>query len=909
MRLTAGRFALTLIVLFLSLSCLCLISSASASPLVKVEVTNTTSGAYESLTVLNPGNGNWIETVGVEEVSLPIINLVYNIKSTNYTKGDKKINIIHYVEESEDYSVHYPFSSHSVYYNDTVTVKVLGEDTLADKPAHIYLIKTDPRELNSMWNSAFDGDMNPLRDLLGNSTHKNITLDGVEDCTFYNLTPGDYVVVAALNESTELNITFISTTAFEVLEHKSTLEAPDVITRTSASDCVFASGDFTIIDADINATYTYIVALIRKDEEFDLRWDCDETKSELNLKLSGDDPLTKSINIFGGVGLGNLDATSIYDWIQSFQTASVEKGVKSGNTYYFSMPVMGMPDGDYYLYAMAYNPAWQKTFVFAVSQKSVKIFTKTAEAKTNETIENANIIIEGTDISIPNATVTLKEGVITLDTSIENATIIAGNITAGAVISIPIEGGALEITLEENATVVNGTVIVNIKKIKLNTPPEEFTTPRPGVGIAKTDLDVEFKSDFTPANLTFSMTMLDDVGDVADLISANASTVENNLLAEFGLAPTDENRLNLVNNTPVLIHAELSATNLNATDVTGVPINITVNKDWFYTVAGGDPSNVMMFKINGTTGEVESKITMTKASIIVNGTVTFSATFDHFCVFALVARPPAAVVAPPTVIRHGVRPTPTPAPALISPVPRDTTAPIISNITVTIERYVIISWDTNEISDSLVKCGMKSGQYTIEEHLPKYVLFHVIPLKQIQLKSIYENTTYYFVVNSTDPNGNSAQTEEYRFVLTPPEKRAIMPFILQIPITLYTHLWWILPATIIVLIFTIIVMPRYKSKRNFDSLTGKPTGTEILMYLYTTFPNVSRPADISKNTNVNLNGVLEALHSISNRNKLESLLGIGLVDKVEYDDEVCYYISKRGKTLIDGLKESFIDSD
>lgn len=184
------------------------------------------------------------------------------------------------------------------------------------------------------------------------------------------------------------------------------------------------------------------------------------------------------------------------------------------------------------------------------------------------------------------------------------------------------------------------------------------------------------------------------------------------------------------------------------------------------------------------------------------------------------------------------------------------------NVTVTIERYVIISWDTNEISDSRVKCGMKSEQYTIEEHLPKYVLFHKVALKQIRLKNIYENTTYYFVVNSTDPSGNSAQTEEYMFVLTPPTRKAILPFILQIPITLYTHRWWLLPAIIIVLIITAIVTPRYKSRQLFNSLTGKPVGTEILMYLYTTFPNASRPADISKSTKVDLNGVFEALHTI-----------------------------------------------
>jgi predicted transcriptional regulator with HTH domain len=245
--------------------------------------------------------------------------------------------------------------------------------------------------------------------------------------------------------------------------------------------------------------------------------------------------------------------------------------------------------------------------------------------------------------------------------------------------------------------------------------------------------------------------------------------------------------------------------------------------------------------------------------------------------------------------RHTSNSTPPPAP--------DTTPPKISNVTVTIERSVIITWDTNEKSDSRVKCGMESGEYTIEEHNTSYTLFHVIPLKQIRLENIHDNTTYYFVVNSTDPSGNSAQTEEYIFVLTPPEhRRAIVPFILQIPPTLYPHMWWLLLETIIVLIITVIVLSKYKSRRNFNSLIGKPVGTEILMYLYTTFPTASRPADISGRTNIDLNGVLEALHNMSNKNTLERLLGIGLVDTAEWDGKECYRISKRGKSLIEALK-------
>ena len=68
-----------------------------------------------------------------------------------------------------------------------------------------------------------------------------------------------------------------------------------------------------------------------------------------------------------------------------------------------------------------------------------------------------------------------------------------------------------------------------------------------------------------------------------------------------------------------------------------------------------------------------------------------------------------------------------------------------------------------------------------------------------------------------------------------------------------------------------------------------------------TFPKASRPVDISERTSIDLNGVLEALLTMCNKNKLEGVLGIGLVDKVECEGEICYCISKREKSLMDGL--------
>jgi len=53
------------------------------------------------------------------------------------------------------------------------------------------------------------------------------------------------------------------------------------------------------------------------------------------------------------------------------------------------------------------------------------------------------------------------------------------------------------------------------------------------------------------------------------------------------------------------------------------------------------------------------------------------------------------------------------------------------------------------------------------------------------------------------------------------------------------------------------------------------------------FPKVSRPVDISEQISIDLNGVLEALLTMCNKNKLEGVLGIGLVDTVEREGEVC----------------------
>jgi hypothetical protein len=267
-------------------------------------------------------------------------------------------------------------------------------------------------------------------------------------------------------------------------------------------------------------------------------------------------------------------------------------------------------------------------------------FIRTGEAGCDGTLENVTVTVMGTGVSVADTTVTIKDGAITITTTRENATLLAGTATAGMVISIPIKGGTLEITLEDDATTVANTFRGNISKIRLNTPPEEYITSRTEVGTASVDLDVEFQGTVTPyRGLSFKTTLVERYGDLRYLNVSDTCRLKEMLADYFGVDTST-----IANNTPILVYSKLSATDLTRSEVTGVPISITLNKDWFDTVAGGDPGNVVLFKINETTGEIEGDITMIPESITITGNrVTFRATFDHFSVFAIITRLPASI--------------------------------------------------------------------------------------------------------------------------------------------------------------------------------------------------------------------------------------------------------------------------
>ena len=90
----------------------------------------------------------------------------------------------------------------------------------------------------------------------------------------------------------------------------------------------------------------------------------------------------------------------------------------------------------------------------------------------------------------------------------------------------------------------------------------------------------------------------------------------------------------------------------------------------------------------------------------------------------------------------------------------DTIPPEIADISVInlVNNSAKVTWKTDEFADSVLKYGVNSTAYTETCKDELFVKEHVVTLTGLS-----PDTTYYFVVNSTDQSGNSAESSEYRF--------------------------------------------------------------------------------------------------------------------------------------------------
>ena len=95
--------------------------------------------------------------------------------------------------------------------------------------------------------------------------------------------------------------------------------------------------------------------------------------------------------------------------------------------------------------------------------------------------------------------------------------------------------------------------------------------------------------------------------------------------------------------------------------------------------------------------------------------------------------------------------------------PVDTTPPVITNVvnkSIT-SSSAIINWTTSESATSIVRYGTTSGNYNLNSLDLTLTLSH-----SRLITGLNANIRYYYVVNSSDSNGNSAQSSENYFITT-----------------------------------------------------------------------------------------------------------------------------------------------
>jgi hypothetical protein len=114
----------------------------------------------------------------------------------------------------------------------------------------------------------------------------------------------------------------------------------------------------------------------------------------------------------------------------------------------------------------------------------------------------------------------------------------------------------------------------------------------------------------------------------------------------------------------------------------------------------------------------------------------------------------------------------------------DTTPPVISNVQATsiTDNSAVITWTTNEASDSAVQYGTTSGSYPLSRNSTTLVTSH-----SVTLTGLNDDTTYFFRVRSTDASGNGPTVSNELSFTTEPAPDTTAPTISNVQVTSITQ--------------------------------------------------------------------------------------------------------------------------
>lgn len=188
----------------------------------------------------------------------------------------------------------------------------------------------------------------------------------------------------------------------------------------------------------------------------------------------------------------------------------------------------------------------------------------------------------------------------------------------------------------------NGNILINIAVSQTNNRTGIITSvilDAPVVNVNNTlnrsaNIDLNLNSSvWASGNLRLNLQPANLLNETLNADAAKNATKDiDAALIALGKSTASKDVAIVIRATLVGIHAE---------DVVSLPISMTVDAAWFENKAGRNPDNVILFKINDTTGKVRDmrKPDRVSAKDIINNTYTFTFVMEGFSTFALTGTP------------------------------------------------------------------------------------------------------------------------------------------------------------------------------------------------------------------------------------------------------------------------------
>ncbi len=266
---------------------------------------------------------------------------------------------------------------------------------------------------------------------------------------------------------------------------------------------------------------------------------------------------------------------------------------------------------------------------------------------------------------------------------------------------------------------------------------------------------------------------IDEVKIYSRALSASEVLAEYNAGSSDTILPTIS--ITSPTNGQTFTNPSITVTGAASDNIALSKVEVKLNSGSYQTTTGTTSWSLPLTLISGT-NTITAKATDTSNNFKETSiTVTYTPATPTPTLPSTPTSTPTPTLTPTPI--PSITPSPSPTPALTSspqatptPAPSsgggggvslDTTPPLISNISSSfiVANSAIISWDTNELSNSQIEYGLSSGYGFQTGLFPNLINYHVI-----NLSNLSSTIVYHYRVISTDANGNKAVSGDKTFI-------------------------------------------------------------------------------------------------------------------------------------------------